>query len=740
MRFTKQIKGVSVGIVILILYVVLFSYYMGDVRKSKETDVYERLTEVAMQSAEVTKIKVDSNTHVLEAISNIIGNEYKGDFTPFLSYLVDEVSRNEFKRMGIISPDGTARLTDGYIYDFSDRDYFIKALNGQATVSDMIIDKVDGGKIIVSAVPIISDGNIIGVLFATNTVDVLSSKLELPTYQGYGYTYIIKSNGDSIIQPHNKNKMVEFDNLFTLMSSSDAFIRTNELNNFKDNLQNGNGGVIIYSVNNVHEYMSYEPVGINDWYSCTVVPESIISKRANKTIAFTLILELITVALFGLLILYIVYLQSKKKRELETYAYRDPLTGYPNWNKLKLDAIKMLSDDDKPSYIMVTMDVDGFKLINDIFGHIRGSELLRNIADNINSIIEPDELFCRNSADTFNLFLKYTNKDHIIERIKNLNAHIVHANICFNLKLSFGLYIVNNKDFSLEIMSDRANLAKKDVKGRIDKMYAFYDDYQREQLLLTSQIENDMDKALDNHEFKVYLQPKIEFSTCKLKGAEALVRWEHPEKGLIAPYMFIPLFEKNGFITKLDMYMFENVCQLIKKWNEQNKEISDITISVNLSRIHLGNPNLVKDLIKIVKANHIESRQIEIELTESAVFGNANQLIEMMGELKAVGFKISIDDFGSGYSSLNLLKDLPADILKIDKAFLSEATNSGRGKTIVKNIVSMAKDLGLLTVAEGVETKDQVDFLTEIGCDIAQGYFYAKPMPIKDFEIMASKK
>lgn len=258
--------------------------------------------------------------------------------------------------------------------------------------------------------------------------------------------------------------------------------------------------------------------------------------------------------------------------------------------------------------------------------------------------------------------------------------------------------------------------------------------FQLERTSVEEEIEKDMELALINQEFKVYLQPKYSLDTEQIVGAEALVRWIHSTKGIIPPDKFIPLFEKNGFIKQLDFYIFEEVCSVQKKWGENNIALEDIPISVNLSRIHMNESRLTLKLGEIIKQYGIEAKCLEIELTESAILDNIDSLIRIIEDIKKAGFAVSMDDFGSGYSSLNLLKDLLVDILKIDKEFLGEGGDDYRGKVILSNIIHMAKELKLITVAEGVETKEQVEFLKEVGCNIAQGYYYAKPMPISDFE------
>ena len=250
-------------------------------------------------------------------------------------------------------------------------------------------------------------------------------------------------------------------------------------------------------------------------------------------------------------------------------------------------------------------------------------------------------------------------------------------------------------------------------------------------------IENDMYRALKKREFKVYMQPKVDLQTGVLSGAEALVRWDHPELGLMGPDKFIPMFEKNGFIVNLDKYVFEEVCSNMSRWIKAGYDV--VPVSVNVSRLHFLNSNFVSEYNKIKKKYRISDDLIEIEITESVVFSNNNEeVFTVMKEFRNEGFEISMDDFGSGYSSLGLLKEMPIDTLKLDKLFLNNIEEYS-SQIIVGNIINMAKNLNLNVVSEGVETYMQVDFLRDIGCDMAQGFIFAKPEPMDEYEELIKK-
>ena len=253
-------------------------------------------------------------------------------------------------------------------------------------------------------------------------------------------------------------------------------------------------------------------------------------------------------------------------------------------------------------------------------------------------------------------------------------------------------------------------------------------------LKYSRKIEDDMHDALANGEFHLYLQPKVNMITSKVYGAEALSRWIHPVGGLVRPDMYIPLFEQNGFIVQLDMYMFEELCRLKEKWHRDGVEFAAIPISINMSRLHLFRENYVEELLAITDKYGIHPSELDIEITESVYLNDVTKLNEIVAKLQSKGFLVSIDDFGSGYSALNMLKDIPADIIKVDKEFLQLSTNSERGKKVIKNIIILCKELKYKVLVEGVETAEQVEFLTSFGCEIAQGFYYSKPIPVEEFE------
>ena len=351
-------------------------------------------------------------------------------------------------------------------------------------------------------------------------------------------------------------------------------------------------------------------------------------------------------------------------------------------------------------------------------------------------ILGKQSLICRYSNDYFAVLFEYTEdiRKLINTLVKNIENLKINSNV-YNLSVNMGIYKLTDTDTNISVAMDKAIIAHSASKGDVFDKFHIYDEKMEKELEKESKIEQEMYQALMNKEFKVYYQPKMYANSEELYGAEALVRWEHNGK-MIPPSEFVPLFEKNKFILKLDVYVFEQVCNDMKKWKE--KYSKEPIISVNVSRDHFLDEHFLEKYMIIASKFGIDTNKIDLEITESATVEAGIDIIEIMNKMKKLGFLISIDDFGTGYSSLSTLQDMPADILKIDKSFVDRIGKNE--KNMVDYILTMAKELKLTTIAEGVETKEQKDYLLEKGCDIIQGYYYAKPMPEEEFEEYMKKE
>lgn len=408
----------------------------------------------------------------------------------------------------------------------------------------------------------------------------------------------------------------------------------------------------------------------------------------------------------------------------------DGLTGIYSKHYFYQSVREAISYNPDQEYDIICSDVDNFKLINDVFGVAAGDRLLCEIAGLCKELVGDDGICGRLDADQFACLLEH-GKDYTDERFNRLEAKVNSLPNAKNVSMKWGIYCIEDRNVSVEQMCDRALWAARNIKGQYGKHVAFYDDKLRGKLLHQQAIVDNMESALKEGQFLVYLQPKYRIRDDKLAGAEALVRWNHPEWGFQSPAEFIPLFEKNGFITQLDRFVWDKTCALLKEWDQ--KGYPSIPVSVNVSRADIYNADISNILMEIVEKYGLLPSRLHLEITESAYTENPDQIIETVNHLRKLGFVIEMDDFGSGYSSLNMLNQMPIDILKLDMKFIQSETAKPMNHGVLQFIIDLARWMHLSVVAEGVETKDQLERLMEAGCDYVQGYYFARPMPEDEF-------
>lgn len=411
---------------------------------------------------------------------------------------------------------------------------------------------------------------------------------------------------------------------------------------------------------------------------------------------------------------------------------KDKLTKLYNKEIFYTKVNEVLDQKNENAFDMICIDIEGFKLINDIYGEKEGDKLLCYIADIIKKAIQPIQgICCRMTADVFMVFIP-RQKEYKKTMVAHANKYLNHYPLNMKIVLKFGIYQIDNVKLSARAICDRAKLAIKSIKGKYETYLAYYDDTIRNNLIEEQQITNDMKKALAEGQFHVYYQPKFDLETEMIVGAEALVRWIHPIKGFLSPDKFIELFERNGFITNLDLFVWETVCKKIRSWIDDG--ITPVPVSVNISRVDIYAQGIAERIKKISEYYDVDPMFLRIEITETAYTQNPSQLIEVVKCLKNLGFAIEMDDFGTGYSSLNMINEVPVDTLKMDMHFLDKKQPSKNSSNILNFIVNLAKWLGLTIVAEGIETKEQVELLKSISCDFGQGYYFSRPLPQEKFE------
>ncbi|MDD3173948.1 MAG: EAL domain-containing protein [Herbinix sp.] len=687
-------------------------------------ETYDTLTN---DIASLLKQEIENNYRSLQVSANLVAKAGKLDKENIAALLPILSQNNSYIDIAIVGKDGTGYNMAGEPLDVSDESYYITAKSGKINTSNQITYTQDKVPVIIFAAPIIGDGTYKGALL----INIKAQITDLVPFQSQieegSLIYVINENNDLIsfmkdtdIKNFSYKELVTIGYLRKEAENTLPVININDFYNQEDIQDN--------------TYIWYEkPLGINNW-SVLIGRLDIINPITKEVLRLTNMMWIFISVSMLLFFILIIIIQRRSNRKVIKMLYLDPVTGGDNWYKFRIIVNKILSGKQfgKKKYALINFDINRFKIINDAYGYQKGDEVLKEIYNVIKKWVKPGEPFTRYAADQFYILLSLQEEIGVTERILELNHRLHQLRYTTTSKISYGVYNITECMDSIDRMGEFASIAKKNNKSNAEGMITFFDDAARARLLEEEQIENSMSDALKNNEFHVYLQPKYTAKEEKISGAEALVRWYNSKGDIVSPGYFIPVFEKNGFITQLDFYMLKKVCQLLRSWID--KGYTPLPISVNISRLHFANHHLAEIINAIVDDYKIPHNLIELEVTESAFLQDKQMLIEAVIRLRSNGFMVSMDDFGAGYSSLNSLKDLPLDVVKLDGELFRITNEVERGLTVIRNTITMAKDLHMKVVAECIETREQVEYLSMVGCDIIQGYYFAKPMPTDQFE------
>ena len=429
--------------------------------------------------------------------------------------------------------------------------------------------------------------------------------------------------------------------------------------------------------------------------------------------------------------------QARFIQKIRRLSCIDSVTGLPNLRGMRRWGKAVLSPG---SHAYVSMDIHDFKNFNVCYGYAAGNELLQHISQTLQQALDKDETVCRGGGDEFILLLRWPGSMPSLKvRLRRMAQQVQARNNPaeqhrFNLILRVGIYHMDTKRVSLRMAGYRAATARNLCKNARHSSFGVYDAALHARLSQERQFEREMVTAQARGEFFMRVQPKCDLHTGRVVGGEALVRWRHPLQGEIPPANFVALFEQNGFIVHLDMYILETVCGTLRGWLDKGWE--PMPLSVNMSRLHFMDEDFVNNVIAVISHHRLDPQLIELEITESVYLKSTTRLVDIMDQLSAFGVRFSMDDFGAGYSSLNMLKEIPVDILKLDREFL-DSGDSARSHSIISHVVNMAHALNVQVVCEGIETAGQAEVLRRMRCDMGQGYYFAPPLELPEFEAMA---
>ena len=521
-----------------------------------------------------------------------------------------------------------------------------------------------------------------------------------------------------------------------LDEEADGKIRTRQtIQNLTRGISNDEEGMITLRDSDGYKFqVSYAPV-LDSYrlYLVTRYNSNIIESGVQPMIYRSVSTCLTIICIMIGAIMYVWLIARRTSDTAERLASEDPLTGGKNVNYFNEFAQILLHDNKEMPYVICRFDIANFRYINESYGHVKADQVLKACVKEFEGCFGSRELCVRMNADQFlALMVNDAGLDGRLEAFRAaVNAAARGVGIKYPIKFKLGVYQVRKHEKDVDVMIDRANAARRMLRGDEKNNRLTYSEEIASNMHKANLIESQMQHALASGEFKVYLQAKWDIEKNTVCGCEALVRWVRSDGKIVRPDEFIPLFEKNGFIEMLDFYMLETVCQMVCNLQKEGKMV--YPVSVNQSRVLLHNPDYLDNVVDILRKYKIPDGLVELEITETVFEDEKDRIFSVLDKLRACGVKLNMDDFGSGYSSLNMLKDVPFDVIKIDRIFFSASVDNEKSRKVLRKIVEMINDIGMEVVCEGVENQEHVEFLRGIGVRKVQGFYYAKPVPAEEF-------
>ena len=743
----KKIKSNLFKLIFLATFLSIAVLYAGKLITNYYDEArYNSRKDILDTKAEAYKIQVerqlDADIETLSTVSSFFNIEDFSDLSIVYNTLHEANKNNHFMVMLAIYEDGKGiesiiNKDEARYININDMEPEIQSIydasiKGHWGVSDVFYSEVVGGDVVAISVPISDNYNTYGALIAYDAIDQFNSTLSvsIKSDEQIDYVNMIESDGSFIVRSQNRLYEKDSNSIYTMGLS---LLNESEV---RSALTNGKDYYSLFIMDGTQYGVYFKKLDYKDWYIYLI---NTVESKNLYMVKFSNITKIILgfiIAIISFFTLLIKYILKKNYMMLTNLAYYDELTGAYNSNKFRDICEETLKTN--KNYSIVAFNIKGFKFINSIFGEKWSDEFLCYIKKVLVKNTNKNEYFCRDSSDQFFIFINSVDKEEITERVNKIKNEIKDFLNIKNQNYDISIYggiccytNLQNSENEYKTMLDNALFIMKEEREKVGD-FIFYDDSTFKKRYRQNFIENNMNAALLNGEFKMFLQPKIDLKTNKLSSAEALVRWIRNDGTIIYPNEFIPLFEQNGFCESLDIYMFEKACKKLKDWMDNG--INDISISINQSKLLFYRADYIERISSITERYGVPNYKIILEIIEGLTIDNFEQFNKTIEKLHEKGFKVSMDDFGSGYSAFNTLSRLQIDELKIDRDFLLKMENDKKKQRIIlESIILLAKKLNIITVIEGIENKELLDFVNELGCDMGQGYYFSKPLSEEEF-------
>ena len=743
-KLAEMLRSFSAKKLIVIIAIVIgfiwgLNIYSDSLNAYLKEEAVNRLLETAHYNGAIVRgelkekqVRMRQIVYSIETADDIHSGESKAVLERIFQH-------DSFDRVGLIYANGTVDMLNEQGSEapvgtnLVNQRFFIDGMKGKESIVRI------NDKLIFSMPVKDASGGIIGVLFASYKADYLSDAVTLDIFEGRGYSLIIDRFGNKVISSANVDSALSgvigndsnnvFINQFKFNENAQDFY-----NALYPGMRDGKSGLL--KVDDIEKrYVYYQPLGIDDLYLLTLIPRNIVENRYDILMSYTYLLFIFLILLCAGFILYLLISEGNQQKKLKDIIYIDDLTKGYSYERFHREADEWLKRSDEKK-ALIALDVDNFKLINTMFGYQKGNEILIEIWKILDHDLQGRGIVARKYADLFSIMVGYDSVRDLDDFCRRAAEHITALRIAdrksFRIIPSMGVYIVGSgkEDLDLDLIQNNAIMARRTIKNQYDKYYVFYKTAMKQEILYKKSVIDDIGEALNMGEFKPYFQPQYDAKTKEMVGAEALIRWIKPDGSIVAPFKFIPIAEEMGVIVDIDDYMFNMVCSYQHYWQKQGRKT--VPISVNVSRNRLYMPGFIQDYKAVLSRYGLDTKCIQLEITEGTLFAELKIGEQLVRDIREAGFDVLIDDFGMGYSSISMVKDINASKLKIDKSFIDDMSDKGR--QMIRYVIKIANTMNMRTVAEGVETKEQYEFLRDNNCDSIQGYYFAKPMPSEEFE------
>lgn len=724
--------GLQIGVLFFCLFIIIILFVRNTLRMngvlSDVTVGY--VQDVAYQLADDVSAHIQSDLNALELLADSVPRVHKksGDDQAIQEFLNRKAAILDLNELVLIDSDRKA--SDPSLEQkicAAGRASIDKAFEGTRGVTNLEQESL------LYTVPIFVDGRVDMVLAGVRNQDNVQALIQPRSFEQRSLTCIINRSGQVVISPLDNSPFMTLEDIVANSLNLDK-----RIGQMRENLENGiDGSFQFLALNGQQLILSYHSLEFGGWVLLMLVPADLVTAEVDGNLYQLFWAVGIVVILMSLFVLAVLRFYRSYNERLSETAFRDPLTGGMNNAAFAAKYYEMQTEQTAAGGSIVMFNIRGFKMVNENYGATAGNEVIRYIYKKMEECRRPGEFVCRSESDHFFFYIKESDPRQIRERIQEIentiNSYEDQVEIPYVLRFDEGVYRIDSQELELTIMQDRARLACQMQRESGQGGCTFYTEELMETVRKEQRLNDLYDESLKEHYFQVYLQPKVRLQDGSVGGAEALVRWFHPTLGMISPGDFIPMLEKNGKICSLDLYVFEEVCALQKRWMEEGRDV--LTISVNLSRQHFRNLNFLKKFSAIAERYGIKKGMIELELTESIFIDDQQISLIHSGicEMHKKGFLCSLDDFGSGFSSLGMLKSFDVDTLKLDRRFFDNMETE-KARNIIACLIELADRLNVQTVAEGIETPEQLEYLRQIRCDMIQGFIFSRPLSIPDFE------